>query len=162
MPKYKTGLVIGRFQPFHKGHGYLVLEALKHANKLIIGIGSINQDDSNNPLTFNQVKQLLTKFIIEEGIGNKIIGVYGIPDFVSDAQWGKYVTTNLPHFDLVISNNDWTNQILKASGYTIIEVPFFKRELFEGKQIRQLFRTNKPWANRVPEYLIDQTKASLN
>ena len=36
MPKYRRGLLIGRFQPFHKGHRYLLLECAKLAEKLII------------------------------------------------------------------------------------------------------------------------------
>ncbi|MDP6459455.1 MAG: adenylyltransferase/cytidyltransferase family protein, partial [Candidatus Hydrothermarchaeota archaeon] len=34
------GLLIGRFQPFHKGHVYVVKKVLKGVDELIICIGS--------------------------------------------------------------------------------------------------------------------------
>lgn len=158
----RTALVVGRFQPFHKGHRYLILEGLKHADKVIIGIGSINQDNPDNPIGFEHVKSLLEKFFKEEKLENKLAGIYGIPDFFNDKKWGDFVVSNIPPFDVVISNNDWTNRILKAKGYPIIEVPFFKREFYEGRRIRDLFRAKKSWVNRVPEYLLSETKKLLH
>jgi len=162
MKHYETGLVVGRFQPFHKGHRYLIKEALEFTDKLIIGVGSINQDDLDNPLSFDQVKDLLAKFFKEEGINNRLSGIQGIPDFFDDKKWGDYVISKLPLFDVVISNNNWTNRILKDSGYPVVEVPFFKRELYQGKYIRELFRKAKPWGSRVPKYLTSDTKKLLH
>ena len=48
----KTALIVGRFQPFHKGHLFLIKKALEKANKIIIGIGSANIIDENNPIDF--------------------------------------------------------------------------------------------------------------
>jgi HTH-type transcriptional regulator, transcriptional repressor of NAD biosynthesis genes len=36
MKKYKTGLVIGKFYPFHKGHEYLIESALKNSEKVTV------------------------------------------------------------------------------------------------------------------------------
>ena len=162
MQKYKVALIVGRFQPFHKGHRHLILEGLQAADKLIIGIGSINQDNQDNPLNFDQVKMLLKKFFKQEELEDKLIGIYGIPDFFNDKKWGDFVETELPPFNVIIGNNDWTNRILKSLGYPIIEVPFFKRELYEGRRIRDLFRTGKSWMSRVPKYLAVQTKKLLH
>ncbi|NCN58441.1 hypothetical protein COW99_03950 [Candidatus Roizmanbacteria bacterium CG22_combo_CG10-13_8_21_14_all_38_20] len=162
MQKYKVALIVGRFQPFHKGHRYLILEGLKQAEKVIIGIGSINQDNKDNPIGFEHVKSLLETFFKEEKLEEKLVGIYGIPDFFNDKKWGDFVEEKLSPFDVIISNNDWTNRILKAKGYPIIEVPFFKRELYEGRRIRNLFRTGKSWMSRVPKYLAVQTKKLLH
>ena len=35
MKKYKTGLVLGRFQTFHKGHEYIINKALEICDKVI-------------------------------------------------------------------------------------------------------------------------------
>ena len=39
----KYGLYLGRFQPFHDGHGSIVRQAWLHCDKLIIGIGSAQE-----------------------------------------------------------------------------------------------------------------------
>ncbi len=42
MKKYKTGLVIGKFYPFHKGHEYLIQTALSNADKVTVIICQTN------------------------------------------------------------------------------------------------------------------------
>jgi len=52
----KTGLIIGRFQPFHNGHLYAIKNALKKVDELVIAIGSsqyVNTED--NPFSFEKV-----------------------------------------------------------------------------------------------------------
>jgi len=44
-----TGLIIGRFQPFHKGHLHAIEHALKEVDELIIAVGSsqyVNTEDN--------------------------------------------------------------------------------------------------------------------
>ena len=40
MSRYKRGLIIGRFQPFHNGHLKLIQQVLEECEELIIVIGS--------------------------------------------------------------------------------------------------------------------------
>ena len=47
-----NGLVIGRFQPFHIGHEFLVRKALDECDKVIVGIGSAEKCYTpENPFT---------------------------------------------------------------------------------------------------------------
>jgi bifunctional NMN adenylyltransferase/nudix hydrolase len=43
MRKYKTGIIIGRFQPFHLAHLEIARQALQNSDKLIIVVGSCNR-----------------------------------------------------------------------------------------------------------------------
>lgn len=53
----KIGLYIGRFQPFHRGHLSVVREALKHCSKLVIAIGSAQEERTKkNPFSFEERK----------------------------------------------------------------------------------------------------------
>lgn len=53
--KYKYGIYIGRFQPFHKIHRQIVLEALDKVDQLIIFVGSSNATpDIKNPFTADE------------------------------------------------------------------------------------------------------------
>jgi nicotinamide-nucleotide adenylyltransferase len=40
MIKYKRGLVIGRFQPFHNGHLELIKQIMNECEELVVVIGS--------------------------------------------------------------------------------------------------------------------------
>lgn len=58
MKKYKKGLFIGRFQPFHLGHISAIKQGLEVAEKLVLVIGSANRNfDLVNPLTFFERKK---------------------------------------------------------------------------------------------------------
>lgn len=45
-----TGLIVGRFQPFHDGHKALILEALAREGQVLVGIRRTFGSDENNPL----------------------------------------------------------------------------------------------------------------
>ncbi len=151
---YKLGLVIGRFQPFHLGHRYLIQKALESADKIIIGIGSANVTDENNPYSFKNRKNMIGEFIKQEGLEERVSKIIPSDDIPSDDIWLEKVLENAPDVDVVIGNNDWTNGIFEKAGFKVIYVPYYKRELYEGWRIRKLMKEGKDWQNRVPSYII--------
>ena len=136
--KYKTGLIIGRFQPFHNGHLFVVREALKQVERVIIAIGSTNSEDKeNNPFSAKQVRDSIEQIAKQEGWDNKIAQLVDIPDTLSDDNaWLQDVLDQAESFDVVVSNNDWVTGIFRGAGYDVIELPFYKRHIYEGKKIR--------------------------
>lgn len=151
---YKTGLVIGRFQPFHNGHLYLIKEALKTCDKLIIGIGSSNVINDDNPWPIAKRKEILGKVIEEEGLKDKILKIVEIPDDPSDEVWYKIVLKNVGEFDVWIGNNEWNEEIFKQHNIPVLIMPFWERYLHEGTKIRKLIKENGDWKNRLPSYII--------
>lgn len=151
---YKIGLVIGRFQPFHKGHAYLIKKSLDIAEKIIIGIGSANVTDENNPYILEKRKEMVRTFVKEEGIGDKVLKIIPSNDDPSDDVWLEQMLKEAPNIDIVIGNNDWVNGIFKKAGFEVMHVPYYKRELYEGWRIRKLMKEGKNWKNRVPSYII--------
>lgn len=148
-----TALVVGRFQPFHKGHLHLLREALSLAKVVVIAIGSSNVQDENNPLSFEERKAILQKVIEQEGWQERVRKIVPAPDFPSDNEWLDTLVKNAGEFDIALGNNDWTNAVLHEAGYETRTVAFLERETLEGTQIRQLFRDQKNWQDRVPKYL---------
>jgi len=151
---YKLGLVIGRFQPFHLGHKYLIQKALDTADKIIIGIGSANVTDENNPYSYELRKKMVEEFIHQEGIGDRVLRIIPSNDTPSDDDWLEQTLAAAPNVDIVIGNNDWTNGIFEKAGFEVLYVPYYKRELYEGWRIRKLMKEGKNWENRVPSYII--------
>ncbi len=90
MKEYKLGLVLGRFQLFHKGHELIIDTALKHCEKVLIFIGSSDKENTfKNPFNYG-----FRKKIIEEVYhNNNDIIIAPLPDLgVGDVPlWGKYV-----------------------------------------------------------------------
>jgi nicotinamide-nucleotide adenylyltransferase len=162
MSKFAVGLVIGRFQPFHKGHLFMIREALKIADTLVIALGSSNISNESNPFTFEQRKAMFDEILKHEHLKDKIRRIVPSPDFASDKQWANELIKNAGHFDLVISNNDWTCDVMQEAGYKIERIPFFEREKYQATFVRDLMKTGGDWQERVPGYIIDFLKKTTN
>jgi adenylylsulfate kinase len=80
-----TGLVIGRFQPFHDGHKALVDEALKRYPQVVIGVRSL-LSGPDNPYTFGAVFKRICEAMTEHQ--------------------GRYMVMSLPNIASVLYGRD--------------------------------------------------------
>ena len=152
--KNKIALIVGRFQPFHKGHLFLIKKAIDMADKVIIGIGSANIVDVNNPINFETRKKIIKAVFYKERIEQKLLKIVPLDDFFDDQKWLFNLKKQVGEFDLALGHNQWTNNILKKAGYMVLKVDYYNREKFEGWRIRKLIKEGKTWQERVPKYLI--------
>lgn len=157
-PKYKIGLVIGRFQPFHHGHKYLLEKALELCGKIYIGIGSSNKSDNKNPYSTDKREEFLKKFISEENLEDRVIKIIRLDDNPDDDVWFENLYKKTGPFDVTIGNNPWNNGIIERHGIPAISIGFHKREILEGEKIRNLMEKKKKWEERVPSYLVEHIK----
>lgn len=88
----KIGLYIGRFQPFHRGHLSVVREALKHCDKLVIAIGSAQEDRTKkNPFSFEERKIFIWRSLWGLNERVVIVPVKDRIEYSDDGSWGQYV-----------------------------------------------------------------------
>ena len=70
--KLTRGLIIGRFQPFHKGHLDLVYQVLEEINELIIVIGSSQHNYIfKDPFTAGERLVMIHDTLVQEKIDLK-------------------------------------------------------------------------------------------
>ena len=61
----KRGLIIGRMQPFHKGHGQVILKTLEEVDEIIIGVGSAQMSHTtNDPFTAGERIMMIKRFLV--------------------------------------------------------------------------------------------------
>ena len=84
----KYSLFIGRWQPWHKGHRWLIDQRLNEGKNVLIAVREVGQDDSNpyNPL---DVKKNIEKEL-HDLISSKKVKVIIIPD-VESVNYGRGV-----------------------------------------------------------------------
>lgn len=150
---FRKGLVIGRFQPFHNGHAYLIRTSLTIAERIVIAIGSSNIHDRENPFSYKERNRMVELFLQKEGIQERIVTIFPLPDIPDDNDWLRYAREKVPEFDAVIGNNEWVKTIFLAAKIPVITIPYYKRYILEGKKIRKLMREKGEWEKRVPFYL---------
>jgi len=127
---YHVALIVGRFQPFHKGHLFLIKKALEKADKIIIGIGSANITDENNPIDYETRKKVIKAVFYKEKMEEKLSRIVPLDDFFDDEKWLFNLKKQVGKFDLALGNNEWTNNILKKAGYKVLEVDYCNRDLY--------------------------------
>ncbi|MEK6952504.1 MAG: adenylyltransferase/cytidyltransferase family protein [Nanoarchaeota archaeon] len=142
--RHKTGLIIGRFQPFHKGHLYLVKKALEYVDEIIIGVGSVNIKNNDNPFNFKERKNLIEVSLEKYKIINKIKKIVPIDDYPdNDDIWLDELKKKTGSFNVVFGNNEWVNGILEDRGVKVVRFKLYKRNIYEGKKIREEMKKAK-------------------
>lgn len=145
-----NGLLIGRFQPFHKGHLSAVKFALSKVDKLWIGIGSSNKSNEiRNPFTADERKEMILSSLDQETLGR--VTIYYVPDTGDHERWTFHVDSIVPQYGMVFSNDDFTISLYQKRGIRVVQVPLLQREKVSGTNIRQMIAEGKDWQPLVPE-----------
>lgn len=155
MRRFLVGLIIGRFQPFHYGHSYLFRQAFTLCDNLIVSIGSSNRRNAQNPFTYTQRKRMLELFFQKEKVTHRILKLFPTKDTPDDSVWLQNILQHAGKFDVVVGDNEWVNNIFENAGYNVIRIGYYKRDLYEGKKIRNLLATHASWGKYSPPYIAD-------
>ncbi|VVB77226.1 Nicotinamide-nucleotide adenylyltransferase [uncultured archaeon] len=137
--RYANAIMIGRFQPFHIGHLYLALFALKSCDELTIGIGSTQERGTEqNPFGVSTRKAMIRASLADCGVGLDKIRIAEIPDFATDEEWYAYIVKSNGPVNLVISGNPYVNDVFRLHGTDIAEPPKYRRGAISGTRIREM------------------------
>ena len=145
-----NGLLIGRFQPFHLGHLDALRFALSQVDKLWVGVGSSNKPiQKNNPFTADERKEMILSSI-DDSI-SKRIQIFYIPDFENHEKWIENIDSLVPEFDVVFTNDEFTQTLYSKRSTKVIPVTLKDREILSGTNIREMIINEKNWEKLVPD-----------
>ena len=145
-----NGLLIGRFQPFHLGHLDALRFALSKVDKLWIGLGSSNKPlQKNNPFSAEERKEMILSSI-DESMKQRI-QIYFIPDLENHIKWIELIDTLVPKFDTVFTNDELTKHLYSKRDVEVLPIPFVKRDILSGTNIRDMIISDQTWEDFVPE-----------
>ena len=88
---FDLGVIVGRFQVLHKGHGDIIRKALQLCKETAIFVGSSQESGTlKNPFSYEIRKELLLTAFPE-------LSVYPLPDIGvgNTYAWGDYVLQNI-------------------------------------------------------------------
>ena len=155
--KNRDCLLIGRLQPFHKGHLQVVKTIVKDCDDIIIGIGSAQYSHTaENPFTAGERHLMISRALQEEGIGNFFL--VPIVDINRYAIWVAHVVSMVPPFSRVYTNNGLTRRLFIEEGYEVSSSPMFNREQYSGTEIRRRIACDDDWERLVPKAVVSVIK----
>lgn len=143
----QRALLMGRFQPPHRGHMAAIRAAARRYDRVFVGVGSAQHShEPRNPLTVGERFELLQAALDELGIQN--VALFPIPDIHRHARWVEHVEGLVPRFDVVVTNNPLTRRLFSRAGYRVVTGTLWKPDECSGQRIRALWTRGKdadPW-----------------
>ena len=147
----KTGIFIGRFQPFHKGHLEAVKYALKEVDRLIIVIGSAQKShELHNPFTVGERIEMIWRTLKKLRLLNRVL-IVPVPDVENHSLWVPLVNSLVPGYSVVFSNDPLTLELFKERGMNVKEVPLKNRKFYVATEIRRRILAGEKWEDLVPK-----------
>jgi len=150
------GILIGRFQPPHKGHVEVSKQILREVDELIVGIGSAQESHTlENPFTAGERTLMISRALSEAGIDLSRVHTIPIPDVNNHAIWVSHVVSLSPPFSVVYSGNPLVKRLFKEAGFDVRTPPMFKRKEYWGAEIRNRMIKGKNWEQLVPKSVLE-------
>lgn len=129
-------IVLGRFQPFHKGHEYLLNRAFEFAKEgeVVIAVGSASKGwESNNPWTFDERNAMIESWLTAN---NKAATIIGIDDINDPPRWVKYAA-KIHGQGVLVTSDEPTKMLYENDNFPVKFVELNNRGSFEGWRVRQ-------------------------
>jgi nicotinamide-nucleotide adenylyltransferase len=149
----RRGLMLGRFQPFHKGHLALTNQILSECDELLIIIGSAQFNFiDKDPFSAGERVLMIHEALKEEGVDLSRCYIIPVANDENNARWLAYLRSMIPPFDVLYSGNDFVKYLTRSQDSSIvIEDPVFAEiNEYNGTNIRRLMQEGKPWEHLVP------------
>lgn len=144
------GLIVGRFQPLHKGHLSVIREVLRKCDELIIVIGSAEESHTDkNPFTAGERYQMILSSLTEEE--RRRVLIVPIRDVNRYSVWVSHVESYVPPFDEVYSNSDLTKSLFKQAGYEVRKTKAYNQKEYSATEVRRRIVAGERWQNLVPQ-----------
>jgi len=149
----RRGLMLGRFQPFHKGHLALTKQILSECDELLIIIGSAQFNFiDKDPFSAGERVLMIHEALKEAGVDLSRCYIIPVANDENNARWLAYIRSMVPPFDVIYSGNDFVKYLARSQDSSIvIEDPMFAEiNEYNGTNIRRLMQEGKPWEHLVP------------
>lgn len=142
-----AAVVIGRFQPFHRGHDYLLEYTLDRYEDVYVGIGIPDREGTfDNPLTYAERERVVEACYDEAK-------VFGVHDQGDDAAWIRAIEREVPDDIEAVTGNDHVAACFAQEGYGVDhldEDAMLDRDTYRGTRIREKIVDGEDWRHLVP------------
>lgn len=136
-------IVLGRFQPFHKGHAAMVSAALQHLDinsegRLRICIGSSEAEQSlENPWTANEREEMIRAWVNKiQANGSKRIEIVQVPDLNDPPNYVKHAEQYHGPAGSIFTSDQDTADLYEAAGWDTVMMNHENRERWQGWRVR--------------------------
>lgn len=135
-----TGIVLGRFQPLHRGHETLVSYAVDRYDDVSIVLGAYSGRTEHDPLTTEERRRLFEARFPE-------VDVHAVRDTGCREESMAAIESCASGDLTAVTSNPWTTSLFRQYGYA---VDWFEKEYeHHASDVRRRAREGEPWRHLV-------------
>ena len=154
-----TGVLIGRFQPIHKGHVRQIQKICEENDEVLIILGTPCKEietSFRNPFTTDERLAMLTTVL--DGYAKKPYDIRIVHDHPDNhPAWVEELRAALPKGHLkVYTGNPLVAQICESHAIPVF--PVTVEYPIHSTVIRELMKEKKPWEENVPHEIVEFIK----
>jgi len=145
----QVGILVGRFQPVHRGHVQAIEFALENSNKLFVVVGSAEKSNQKrNPFTFEERKKMIELAINEKELQDNI-SIIPINDANNHTEWIASIKNTIGEYNIIFTNDELTEKLFKKEETKVINVPLLDRNILSATEVRKRLELDKEWKSLV-------------
>ena len=138
-------VVLGRFQPLHRGHCHLIHHAAAYRDQhqpemtLRVMVGSSNREPSPfNPWTWEERIEMIISWLESENILNH--EVLAVPDLGDEERWVEHAEHWHGRSGVLVTSNESTRELYARAGWNVEMFGLENRDSLEGWRIRETLK----------------------
>lgn len=151
MPPERVALagMIARWKPVHLGHKAVLLGLVENADHALVGIGSSNRYDAQNPFTAEETAEMIRRALA----GYSNYEILEVPDLGHGPRWRAMVAEMFGPLDRFVTANAYVRNLMTEL-YTVVHpvrlVPPERRVRVDGTMVRVRMAEGGDWESLVP------------
>ncbi|MFB6192841.1 MAG: adenylyltransferase/cytidyltransferase family protein [Candidatus Nanohaloarchaea archaeon] len=148
---------LGRFQPFHKGHYFVVKDHRDDYEEFAVALGSPGKSRTReNPLNAEERKEIIHACFPE-------IDLFEVEDEDRGKEGYPAWTQRLVEetgAGIILSGNDLVKRLVREySDAEVLEIEHHEPDHFSGTEIRRRIREGEEWEELVPDCCLEEVKS---
>lgn len=156
----QTSLFIGRFQPFHLGHLDGLRQALSKSDRVIIGIGSAEENyTEENPFTAGERFEMIEATLSAENIKREKYVIIPIRNIQNFSLWTSHVKLLCPSFQKLFTGSHIVKELFEKHAPDIKIAKLKINYKISATGIRKkILAQDKTWEKMVPPTIVKYLK----
>lgn len=148
-----TVAMVARWKPVHLGHAAVLRGLVRHSTRALIGIGSSNKYDVQNPFTAEESADMIRATLGAAGIPPARYHILDVKDLGHGPRWRAMVHELLGPVDVFVTANAYVRDLM-AEHYPVVHpvrlvLPDERRRL-SGTMVREAMARGEDWRALVP------------
>lgn len=150
--------MIARWKPVHLGHAAILRALRRHAEHVLVGVGSSNRYNARNPFTIEETLEML-KLVVEPAAYTLI----PVPDLDDGPRWRGMVKEMFGALDMFVTDNPYVASLMREE-YRVLRpvelLPPAEHIRVDGTMVRGMMARGERWETLVPESVAEYIKSN--